>query len=188
MEQILLHHALDQQDGDAAGDQRPGDDLRRAQQHLDIIVQRQADDRRGNEGDDQVAQEAPAHGLPPQQPHRHRPEGAPVEHHHRQDRAQLDDDVEHRPGRGVIAQQLARQDQVPGRGYGQELGQSLDDAQQDDGQIMKVHGCALFASHKKSSPIAGRSGKGRDGVRAVPTRIGQDGQARTRPAKRPCLR
>ena len=50
-----------------------------------------------------------------QQAHAHGPEGAPVEDDHRQDRAQLDNDIEHRPGRGVIAQQFAGEDKVAGR-------------------------------------------------------------------------
>ena len=40
MEQVLLHHPFDQQDGNAARYQGPGDHLRRAQQNLDIVVQR----------------------------------------------------------------------------------------------------------------------------------------------------
>ena len=125
---------LDRQDRDAAEQQRPGDDQRAAEHRLDPVDQDEADHRRGQEADDDVAEEAPGFGLPPDQADQHRPEGPPVEHDHGEDRAQLDDDVEHRPARGVVAEQFAGEDQMAGRGDRDELGDALDDAEQDDGE------------------------------------------------------
>src|SRR3546814_2770161 len=56
----------------------------------------------------------------------------------------------------VIAQQFAGQDQVAGRGYGQEFGQPLDDAEQDDCQIMQVHLWVRSLSAGKDKPSPGR--------------------------------
>ena len=50
---------LDDQDGDAADDQRPGDDHRIAEQQLDLVAERQAEDDRRDEGHEHVADEAP---------------------------------------------------------------------------------------------------------------------------------
>jgi hypothetical protein len=71
--------------------------------------------------------------VPAQQARADRPEGAPVLHHHGQDRAELDDDVEHLPLIGIVAEDLGRKDQVPGRRDRDEFGEPLDDAEQDGG-------------------------------------------------------
>ena len=113
---------------------RDADHLRVAKQGLDIVDQEQPQHRRGDEGDRDVEREAPRAGFAREQTGRDRPEGAPVEHDHGQDRAQLDDHVEGRPLLGTVAEQLGGEDQVPGRGDRQELGQSLDDAEQDRSQ------------------------------------------------------
>ena len=72
-------------------------------------------------------------GLP-EQPVDHRPESAPVEHDHGQDRAQLDDDVEHLPLVRIEAEQLGGEDQVAGRGDREEFRDALDDAENDRDQ------------------------------------------------------
>jgi hypothetical protein len=145
---------LDDQDGDAAGDQRPGDDRGVAEHRLDLIVQGEADHGRGQEADGDVAQEAPALRLAAQQAEEDRPEGPPVEHDDGEDRAELDDDVEHRPLLRIVAEQLRGQDQVTGRGDRDELGDTLDDAEQDDRQD-RVHGRALSKATWRRS---GRNG------------------------------
>src|SRR5690606_35111111 len=61
------------------------------------------------------------------------PERLPVLHHDREDRAELDHDVEHRPLRGVVAEQLRGENQVASGGDRDELGQALDDAEQVGG-------------------------------------------------------
>src|SRR3546814_9173354 len=60
-----------------------------------------------------------------QQPRGDMPEAPPVEHDHREDRAQLDDDIERARHRAVEAEQFAREDQVAGRRHRQEFGQPL---------------------------------------------------------------
>ena len=52
---------------------------------------------------------------------------------HRQDRAELDDDVEQLALRPFEAEQPVGEDQMAGRGDRQEFGQSLDDAENDRG-------------------------------------------------------
>jgi hypothetical protein len=81
--------------------------------------------------------------------------GLPVQHHDREDRAELDEHVEHRPLRGVVAEQLGGEDQVAGRGDGHELGQALDDAEQDGGEGQS-HGPRVMAERaaKSSAPAA----------------------------------
>jgi hypothetical protein len=125
---------LDREDREAADDQRDRDDLRVPEQRLDMLVQRETDHRRRDKRDHQVAQEQPGFRLTLQQPHADCPERPPVQHHDRQDRAELDDDVEHLPAPRVIAEQPRREDQMPGRGDGQEFGDPLDDAEEDDGE------------------------------------------------------
>jgi hypothetical protein len=68
----------------------------------------------------------------------HRPEGPPIQDDDRQDRAELDDDVEHLPPRVIIPQQRTRQDQVAGGGHRQEFGDTLDNPE-DDGGNQIVH-------------------------------------------------
>ena len=125
---------LDGDDGDAAENEGDRDDLGIAEQRLDLVDQEEAEDRRGQKGDEDIADEPPRHRVALQHPFEHRPEGAPVEDDDRQDRAQLDDDVERRPFLGVEAEQFGGENQVPGRGNRQELGDALDDAEDDRDQ------------------------------------------------------
>ena len=71
--------------------------MRIAEQRLDLLDQDEAEDRRRQEADQDVADEAPRHRVAPDQPFEHRPEGPPVKDDDREDRAELDDDVERRP-------------------------------------------------------------------------------------------
>ncbi len=86
-----------------------------------------AHDHRRQEGQDDAQREAPRLGRDGQADQR-LPEGLEIDRHHRQDRAQLDDDGEGFP---VVAQaqQPLRHQQMAGRGYGQEFGQAFDNAQ-----------------------------------------------------------
>jgi hypothetical protein len=163
-----LHQPLDDEDGDAADHQRPGDHHRLAEQRLDMLVERQADHRGGNEGDHQVAQEAPRDRVALKQPHRDCPEGAPVEHHHRQDRAELDDDVEHRPGGGVIAEQLGSEDQMASGRDGQEFGDPLDNAEEDRDEGFAHAGLGSDAPRRGNAfrRRACRNGRGDDSAPA----------------------
>ena len=129
-----LGQSLDHEDGDAANDEGDRDHFRVPEQRLDMLQQDEAEDRRWQESDQDVADEPPRYGIAPEQALDHRPEGAPVKYHDREDRAELDDDVEGVPLRVVIAEQGARQDQMPGRGHGQEFGDALDDAEDDRDQ------------------------------------------------------
>src|SRR5690606_20045568 len=78
------------------------------------------------------------------------PERLPVLHHDREDRAELDHDVEHRPLRGVVAEQLRGENQVASGGDRDELGQALGDAEQDGGEGQS-HACALLAERAAKS-------------------------------------
>ena len=59
----LRRGPLDHQDGDAAEQQRPGDDGGAAEHCLDPVDEQEAQYRRGQEGDQYVAHEAPAFRL-----------------------------------------------------------------------------------------------------------------------------
>ena len=77
--------------------------------------------------------------------HRHEtrrplPEEAPVLHDDREDRAELDDDVERVGPLPLQAEQAAHEDEVPGRRDRQVLGDAFDDA--EDRRVERVH-CAL---------------------------------------------
>ena len=104
---------------------------RLAEQRLDLLVQSRADDRRRQERDQHVANERPRPRLAAQSSRRDGQERPPVGDDHRQDRTQLDDDVEHLPSIRIVAEQRGSEDQVPGRRDRQKFGQPLDDAEDD---------------------------------------------------------
>ncbi len=59
---------------------------------------------------------------------------------HGEDGAELDDDLEHFARRPLEADQVDQQDQMPGRGHRNELGQPLDDAKEDGAeQSHEIH-------------------------------------------------
>jgi hypothetical protein len=68
-----------------------------------------------------------------------RPQPVPEYDDHREDRAELDDDVEHfqKGVRRLHPQEFPREDQVPGAGDGQPFGDALEDAQQHGKQIIQ---------------------------------------------------
>ena len=89
---------------------------------------------RGEEGDQQVADEAQRDRIALEQARRAPPRRSPVEHDDGEDRAGLDGDVEQRPAVGVEAEQFGGEDQVAGRTDRQIFGEALDDAEDDDEQ------------------------------------------------------
>ena len=88
---------------------------------LDVLGEQQAENRGGHEGDGEIAIERRIDAekacavLPDDSEHR----------------TGLNNDVEHVPAIVARAQQLAREDQVPGTGDWQELGDALDNAEQE---------------------------------------------------------
>ena len=129
-----------------------GDDHRAAEHGLDVGMQRQAEDRRRQEGDKHVAQEAPGFGLAMPEADEDGEEGPPVEHDHRKDRAELDDDVEHRPVVRIVAEQRAGKDEMAGRRDRDELGDAFDDAEDDQGKQRNIHGTAALAAPRRNGP------------------------------------
>ena len=129
----LLREALYRENGDAADQQRPGNDLGAGQQHVDALLQQHTQHGGRNEGHHHIADKGDGQRLAAQQPMAHRPEGAPELHHHRQNGAQLDDDIEHIPLVAVVPKDLGGEDQVAGGGNRQKFGEPLDNAEQDGG-------------------------------------------------------
>ena len=106
---------------------------------LDEAVGQRADDHRRQEGDQDVAHEAELVAVVQQAGGGAR-EAAEIVPAHRPDRAELDDHLEHLAGRALEADQVDHEDQMPGRGHRQELGQALDDAeQQRPEQELQIH-------------------------------------------------
>ena len=101
---LRLGQSLDRQDREAADQQRPGNDPRVAEHRVNLIAEREAENHRRNEGDDQIADEAPRLKVALEQPGEHIPEGSPVQHDDGEDRPGLDGDVEQRPVIGLEAQ------------------------------------------------------------------------------------
>src|SRR5690606_18259484 len=85
----------------------------------------------------------------------HVPEGAEILHHDGEDRAELNDDIELRPLRRVVPEQLGSEDQVPGRRHGQEFGEPLDDAENDGGKS-QVHVAVVMAERAAKSTARSR--------------------------------
>ncbi len=103
------------------------------------LVGEGADDHRREEGEQDVADEAELLRL-----RKHARGGAQeaveVDPADGADRAELDDHLEHLSGRSSKADQVTHEDQMAGRGNRQELGQALDDPeQQRSEQELQVH-------------------------------------------------
>ena len=134
----LLHSPLDADDGQPAHDEGDADRQWRFEQRLDLLEQKDADDGRWKKGDQDVAHETDRYRIDPHQADGDCPECPPVKHDHRQDRAQLNDDIEHPPMLGIIAEQRTGEDQMAGRGNRDELGDALDNAEDEDAE--QIHG------------------------------------------------
>jgi len=121
--------ALHQQDDDAPRDE--GDRHRHGseQLRLDETAEEQPQHRRREKCDEQVAPELQVDSEEPRA----------VLPHHRQHRASLDRNEEHAGAFPAQAEQVARQDQVPGAGDRQELGKALDNAEDQRVQQARIH-------------------------------------------------
>jgi len=137
-----------EQDGDAADDPRCDHRCDAEEVILDRALERDADHRRGDEGDREGDEHAPAVLVATDESGRHRLQTRVIEHDDGKDGASLDRDRV-RVGRvlgrvGVAdAEQLLRHEQVPGRRDRQELGESLDDSQ--DRRLDKLVQAPLLA-------------------------------------------
>src|SRR3546814_6909051 len=78
------------------------------------LAEGEAEDHRRKKSEQQVAHESDRDRIAAEEAGEHLPEQLPVQHDDREDRARLDSDVEDRPARGVITEQLGREDEVPG--------------------------------------------------------------------------
>jgi hypothetical protein len=88
---------------------------------LDEAAEKQAERGRGDEGDDEIAVKRDVDAE----------EARAVLPHHRQHRAGLDHEVEHRPALFGRVQQVRGEDEVAGARHRQELGQAFDDAENE---------------------------------------------------------
>src|SRR3546814_2430461 len=74
------------------------------------LAEGEAEDHRRKKSEQQVAHESDRDRIAAEEAGEHLPEQLPVQHDDREDRARLDSDVEDRPARGVITEQLGRED------------------------------------------------------------------------------
>jgi len=120
--------SLGPQDDDAAHDERERDRHRRKERRLDRLFEQQSEHDRRDSGDDYIEREAPRLRTARQAGHDagDAPAKLPA---HRENRAELNHDVE---GLRVFVgevEQTARDDQMPGARHRQKLRQTFDDAQ-----------------------------------------------------------
>jgi hypothetical protein len=125
---------LDEKNGHAPHDQRDRHHQWCFQHQVDRVLGEHADHGRRQKAERDVAHKMQRFALAAKKPGRHAPEQLAVSDHHRHDRAQLDDDIELRPLRRIVAEELGCEDQVPGGRNGQELGQPFQDAEQNGGE------------------------------------------------------
>jgi hypothetical protein len=140
-----LDEPLDVEDRKAAKNQRNGDNILREQVGRDEVRQQHAKERSRQEGKHQAESKAARIRI-----EGHRlgdfPEIVEIDHADRKDGAELDEDLEHAPGRHVEVQQLLDQDHVAGRGNRQEFRDALHQRKNDGGHDFpeKFHGsCAV---------------------------------------------
>src|SRR3546814_4547546 len=74
----------------------------------------------------------------------------PIHHAHRQDGAELDDDLEGLARRRLEVQQVDEQHQVPGRRYREKLGQSRSEEHTSELQSLMRNSYAAFCLIKKN--------------------------------------
>jgi len=162
--------ALDGEDGEPAHHQHYRNHPGGKQHRLDVAVGHDADHHRRQEAQQDVDDEPLRLGVV-HQAGRDMDEAVPVHPADGKDGAELDGDLEHPAGRALKAQQVDEQDQVAGRGDGDELGQTLDDAEQRCGEKRDgIHGRSSGLSGLRhtcgcrKAAIVG--GPGRDSARA----------------------
>ena len=121
---VALVPALDREDHERAHDERDGHAHRVEEVGLDLRLEGEAHDRGGQEGHEEVHREALLHRIAGEA-REGLGEARAIFPAHREDRAQLDHDVEDLALLVVQAEPVGDDDQVPGRGDGQELGEAL---------------------------------------------------------------
>ncbi len=128
------------EDDEGADDEGDGHRHRLEQMRLDGLAEQQAEDGQRQKGDEQVEHETPRDHIARQAGH-HAGDPGPVFPADGEYGAGLDDDFEQLAAFVIKMQQIAGQDQMTGAGNRQELGQPLDDAEnQGVQQGREVHG------------------------------------------------
>ena len=141
-----LGNPFNRQNRHTAHQQRPRHNHRAFEQDVDLLFEDQPQHHRWQKRDQHIDHKPDRCLVTAQQALTHRPERAPIEHDHGQNRPQLDHDVEHRPLVVIIAEQLGGQNQVAGGRHRQEFGQTFDNAKQDGGKQQR---------HGKKDPWSG---------------------------------
>ena len=119
---------LEPQDHDAADHEGRRDGHRMEEVGLDVLAEQQPQNSRRHEGDQQIHGEASLRRIAREPAHRER-EAPPIFPAHRQDRTELDGDRERLLLLAGEAQQLLGDDEMARARDRQELGESLDDAE-----------------------------------------------------------
>ena len=140
----LLDHAFDRQDRQSANNERHSDAGGVLQQRLDLLVDQQPDKQGRQEAQQHGDAEADRLVVPAQQAGRDPNQPLPIGDAYRQDRAQLNGDLEGVAG-VAKADEVPGDHQMPGRGDGNELGQAFQQAEQQRlGKVRQVHEQSLF--------------------------------------------
>lgn len=113
---LLQLQLIDDEQDQAAGDQRAADDEGVEQHGLDEAVQQRADHGRRQEGDEHADDETPRRGVA-EDAQGDIEQAAEIDQRDRQDRAELDQHLEGL-AIGFEAEEMAEQEQMPGRGDG----------------------------------------------------------------------
>ena len=146
----------------AAHEQREEHRPRGEEVLLDRVVEQGSEERRGKEGRCHVEQQAPAGGVAPHEAPEHLRDARPVEAEHGENRPALDRDLEGGERLAALgaleSQQPGREDQMPRRRDGQELGHALDEAEDDGLPPLHASPPRAFgtASAPRSPPPGGR--------------------------------
>lgn len=120
--------ALGPEDDEGADDEGERHRHRLEEMRLDGLLEEEAEQRERHEGDGEVEDETVGQAFAAEAGE-HPGDARPVFPDHRQDGAGLDDDLEELAALVVEIEQVAGEDQVAGRGDGQEFGQALDHAE-----------------------------------------------------------
>src|SRR3974390_710447 len=135
---IELHAVNPQEDG-AADNQGEADDPDVEQDGLYEVVCQSADHRGRQERNQQADDEAPRRGIL-EHGERDLPDAGKIDRQQCQDGPELDQDSEGLAEILVIeTEEALRQEKMAGRGYRQELGQSLDHAEKECLEKLKGH-------------------------------------------------
>ena len=134
---------FDPQNNHAAHYQRHRNGIGIKQIGFDSVVKQQTEHYRRHERHHDVAGKTPGGRVALHQPLRHHAELGAKFPHHRQDRTQLNHDLEYLTARiAETAEQIAHDNQMASTGNRQELGQTLDQPHDDclqDKQNIHIH-------------------------------------------------